>query len=395
MSTTDIMDLPAMDPPPGVVPQFDDPPNRNTMALAVLSVCLAATTIVVALRLYSRCAVLRRVQLQDYLLLVSFVEYIAIIGLLYRLANNSGLFVHMWDLRIGDTVEFLRVGVVLAYLVLSAVVPIKTAILMEWISIFLPNTGNRHNLFFWACHFIIWANIILFVVIIILFSVSCVPFEYLWDRTIEGGYCRVNNNNINLLFASFLFATDMIILLIPQRVIWKLNMSRSRKVGVSFVFAFGIAACAASLVRLVYTVQRAKNDDETYNISILMMTAIGEGSCAVLVLCVPAVPKALTGLKLRCLPRRSQEPLNSKDAGVAEAAWPASAEGNEKKHWRTASSSEGHLVPLEQMPSFRQHDPEFGNSIFRIVEFEASASYEPDRKVLLEQHSRQHPWMQS
>lgn len=110
MSTTDIMDLPAMKPPPGVVPEFDDPPNRNTMALAVISVCLGVTTIVVALRFYSRCAVLRRVQLQDYLLLVSFAAYIAIIGLIYRLANSPGLFVHMWDLRSRDTVEFLRVS---------------------------------------------------------------------------------------------------------------------------------------------------------------------------------------------------------------------------------------------------------------------------------------------
>lgn len=291
--------------------------------------------------------------------------------------------------------RFAQVTVVLTYLILSAMIPIKAAILVEWISIFLPNSGNRNNLFFWMCHFIIWANAIFCVAWIILYSVSCVPFEYIWNRTIEGGYCRINTNHINLPFAGFSFASDIFILLIPQRFIWKLNMSRMRKIGVSVVFAFGIAACAASIVRIVYTFPLFDNPDMTYDMSIIMLTAVGEGTCGLLVLCVPAVPKALTGLKLRGLPRRSQEPLNDNHAGVTEAPWPASAEGNDKKRWKMASSSERHLVPLDQMPSFRHHDPEFGNSIFRITEFETSASYEPDRKVLLEQHSRQHPWMQS
>lgn len=109
MSTTD-MDMPAMEPPPGVVANFDDPPNRNTMALAVMSVCLAVSTVAIALRLYSRWAVVQMVQYQDYLLLASFGIYIAMIAILYRLSDELGLFIHIWDLRNRDLVEFLRVS---------------------------------------------------------------------------------------------------------------------------------------------------------------------------------------------------------------------------------------------------------------------------------------------
>lgn len=112
MSTTDIMDMPwpAITPPPGVVPNFDDPPNSNTMALVVMSICLAVSTIAIVLRFYSRWAVVQMVQWQDYLLLVAFGIYIAMLAMTYRLSSQVGWFIHTWNLRTGDVVEFLHVS---------------------------------------------------------------------------------------------------------------------------------------------------------------------------------------------------------------------------------------------------------------------------------------------
>lgn len=285
---------------------------------------------------------------------------------------------------------------------------LKTAILMEWIHIFLPDGGNRRNLFFWACHFVIWANIVFCAVMAIVYSVSCVPYQYLWNHTIDG-YCRINTAYLGLSTACFEFATDIIILIIPQRVIWELNMSRSRKAGVSFVFALGMAACAASIVRLYYHVICAESPDITYHMSSMMLTAVGECACGILVLCVPAAPKAFTGLKLSGLlpsitswgrlassaPQGSlKEPRKKKYTGDGARAWPASAEEVYKRNWQVGSSSERSLVPLEPKSSARHHDLELGNAILCITDFETKTSYDPDRTVFLEQRSRQHPWMQ-
>lgn len=436
MSTTDIMDRPAMTPPPGVVPNFDDPPNHNTMALAVMSVCLAVSTIAIALRFYSRCAV-QMVRWQDYLLLVAFGFYVAMLAILYRLRDEPGWFIHLWDLRMRDEVEFLHVSqlhrrdfgslkfehyntetlwpaqviVIGTYLFLGLLAFLKTAILLEWIHIFLPDGGNRRNLFFWACHLVIWANIIFCIVTAIIYSLACVPHEFLWNHTLEGGYCRMSTAYIGLSTACFGFATDIVILFIPQRVIWQLNMSRSRKAGVSFVFALGLAACAASIVRLYVHVERAESADITYHLSSMMLAGVGEGACGILVLCVPAVPKAFTELKhsgllpsmpfwgsLVSLTRHgsSQESRKKKYTGDGANAWPESAEKAYKRHWQIGSSSERSLVPLEHISSTKHHDIERGNpnAIFCVTEFEATTSYDPDRTVFLEQRSRQHPWMQ-
>lgn len=282
------------------------------------------------------------------------------------------------------------------YLFLGLLVSLKTAILLEWIHIFLPDGGNRRNLFFWACHLVIWANLIFCTVTAIIYSLACVPHEYLWNHTIEGGYCRMSTAYIGLSTACFVFATDIIILFIPQRIIWQLNMSRSRKVGVSFVFALGLAACAASIVRLYVHVERAESADLPYHLSSMMLTGVGECACAILVLCVPTMPKAFTGLSLLLFGgyRSPQEPRKKKYTGDGATAWPESVEKAYKRHWRVGSSSERSLVPLDHVSSAKHHDLERGNGIICITEFEAKTSYDPDRTVFLEQRSRQHPWMQ-
>ena len=69
-------------------------------------------------------------------------------------------------------------------------------------------------------------------------SLSCRPFAYIWDNTIEGGYC------IDLLafFRSVSIpnlVTDLIILVLPLPVIWKLHVTFAQKVGLTFTFLTG------------------------------------------------------------------------------------------------------------------------------------------------------------
>lgn len=56
---------PALAPPPGVVPNFDNPPNNNPLAIGVLSACAAVATICLFLRAYARVLLLRKVQIEE------------------------------------------------------------------------------------------------------------------------------------------------------------------------------------------------------------------------------------------------------------------------------------------------------------------------------------------
>lgn len=60
-----ILNGPARAPPPGVVPNFDNPPNRTPEAIAVIVVCLFFSTAAVLGRIYSRVFILKKVRLED------------------------------------------------------------------------------------------------------------------------------------------------------------------------------------------------------------------------------------------------------------------------------------------------------------------------------------------
>lgn len=61
------MDLnaPALPPPDGITPNFDNPPNANDLAWGVLMACAAISTICVILRFYGRVFLLRKVQAEE------------------------------------------------------------------------------------------------------------------------------------------------------------------------------------------------------------------------------------------------------------------------------------------------------------------------------------------
>ena len=56
---------PAMAPPPGVVPNFVDPPNLRHIVILVLTLCMTFSAIAVLLRMYTKVFILRKVVFED------------------------------------------------------------------------------------------------------------------------------------------------------------------------------------------------------------------------------------------------------------------------------------------------------------------------------------------
>lgn len=59
------LDGPALAPPAGVIPDFDNPPNRNKLALGVLIASAVFATICVLIRAYGRIVLLRRFKTEE------------------------------------------------------------------------------------------------------------------------------------------------------------------------------------------------------------------------------------------------------------------------------------------------------------------------------------------
>lgn len=60
-----ILDMEAMPVPPGEVRDYDNPPNENGLAMAIITITLVIGTLCVILRGYARLYLLRKVQVEE------------------------------------------------------------------------------------------------------------------------------------------------------------------------------------------------------------------------------------------------------------------------------------------------------------------------------------------
>lgn len=113
---------------------------------------------------------------------------------------------------------------------------LKNAILLEWIHIFVP-TGRR-NYFWWTGYIVMAINAVLYIVGVVLSWFVCSPREKRWAIW-EEGTC-VNQKNADITVSVFNLLTGLIILILPQKVIWNLNLETSRRAGISLAFSVGL-----------------------------------------------------------------------------------------------------------------------------------------------------------
>ncbi|KAF2836640.1 hypothetical protein M501DRAFT_923261, partial [Patellaria atrata CBS 101060] len=286
---------PAMEPPPGVIPNLDNPPNKDAIGYGVFLTCICLSSILVAIRLYAKIICTKLVKKEDYLVVVALGVFASFIYLSLEAVKFPGMYVHMWDVRLKDLSKILYVSLSSDLNAISAVYGIatmilKVAILLQWVHTFVPR-GIR-NSFFWISHFTIWFNIIFYTACTIVDIWGCTPREKSWNLMILGGTC-VNKNSVRIITSIVNFISDFIILVLPQKVIWELQMTKNTRIGVCFVFAVGVIATICGGMRMRSTITYVKSKDQTYTVSTMSLWYTAEITSGFLVFCIPAIPQAL------------------------------------------------------------------------------------------------------
>ncbi|KAK6216148.1 hypothetical protein LQW54_003722 [Pestalotiopsis sp. IQ-011] len=323
---------PALPPPPGVVPNFGDPPNSNTMARAVVSTCLAIGSLFYIIRVYGTWFVIKKPRLSDYVMIPTFIIYLAFVGIFFA-EGRYGYFVHQWNIRLQDLPPIIYLWTCRVTLYGAELMTVKTAILLEWLHLFCP-TGAR-NRFWWTAHVLLCANILFYCAAILALHLSCAPHARLWDKTVPGR-C-VDTRPLDVASALVNFFVDVGILLLPQRVIWRLRMSTRKRMGVSAMFGLGIVVLIFAGTRTVFTVVRASapsgSADFTWNASLMGLLFAVEVTLGVVIFCLPAVPKALDGFRSSCLGRFSSSgaPREGRSPPWPGSSWAPIANSNRKR----------------------------------------------------------------
>lgn len=140
--------------------------------------------------------------------------------------------------------------------------------------------------------------------------------------------------------------SDVTILILPLRGISTLRIPIKRKLGVSAVFAVGILAIIACILRLVYTVRLVKSKDITYWVVSAGCWSQAEQATVILCASFPTFPRFYRFLRGKS-PRRNKYSSSSKPSSKSTVKAPSTNpySGNESvKPGEPAGSN----IPLEE-----------------------------------------------
>ncbi|KAH8732138.1 hypothetical protein GQ44DRAFT_735788 [Phaeosphaeriaceae sp. PMI808] len=278
------LDGPALKPPLGVVPNFDNPPNGNALCYSVLLLSICVSTIVVLMRAWARISCAKKYRVEDFFMIAALAIYAGFIYIVWICYLHPGSFVHQWN---NINVACILYGVALLLL--------KVAIFLDWIHVFGGSQGIRGG-FYWACIANIVVNFVFYTTTIFVMIFACTPRSKIWNQ-LEEGKC-VNIFAVNVASSVFNFILDLVMLSMPQRIIWNLQLSTKKKVAVSLLFAVGVFGCICGALRVVYSIPFMKSPDKTYAVSSFALSGMGEMTACFLVLCVPSIPKLVKNTAL-------------------------------------------------------------------------------------------------
>ncbi|KAI1074443.1 hypothetical protein F5B20DRAFT_563736 [Whalleya microplaca] len=394
---------PALQPPPGITPDFDNPPNRNAAALAAIIVCLTLPTISAILYTYGRVFYVKIFHVSDLFGLAAYGAFVGFIYANYRVYEGTGYFVHQWDIRLKDINDFVVPYTLGIVMYIFTIMLVKAAILLQLVRIFVP-TGTR-NFFFWLCITLTTVEVLYHLVAGLITVIPCAPFEAHLD---DLATCSPGSQYIDLISASMNVLLDYIIFLFPQRVIWRLQMSKKRRLGISLIFAIGLLGCIAATARIGVTIYYYTHEDfyndSTYSLSYLALLPLAETTCGLLVFCIPGTPKALTDLggnrlavSIRSWTNISVQALRSKSSwrtleqpSLQDPKPSLFEKAETSSHLRTPESGEDGNGTASIRPSQDRGLDNNGTAIICTTQFTAAESYDPSQTSYKYPH--QHPW---
>ncbi|KAK7991235.1 hypothetical protein PG988_000029 [Apiospora saccharicola] len=276
-------DDPAMEPPPGVVPNFAEPGGSHALGHGIVIASSIISAAAVLVRLVNSVAT-RKFLLEDALMIAALGPLAGTEYVMWDFATYPGFWVHQWNVPRKSLAHYLYYVHLLAAFYGPAMC-IKVAILVNWLRTFVP--AGQHNAHWWTLQVLIRANVVFYFVMTVSEIFRCWPPQKIWDIGYVGGSCAVNVEVQHLAISIFNFVSDAAILAMPQTIIWKLRMSRRQRWGLSLLFVIGVG-----IVRAVYFIKLLSTDDAVYYMSGVAIWTTWEIACGFLVLAIPAMPRA-------------------------------------------------------------------------------------------------------
>ncbi|KUI59688.1 hypothetical protein VP1G_06908 [Cytospora mali] len=230
--------VPSSAPPPGVTPNFINPPSLSWAGRVAVYTALPLMVVFLALRLYVRIRS-RLIGADDCLCLVAAASISAFCGQSLSLFLNDVFGRHAWDVSMSEHTEFYEKNVVISVCLYDiAVLFTKVSLLAFYLRIFQPSRRAR---------ILIWLGIVFisvfYVSCLVTNIILCFPRSNEKDSWILAGVqprCGQPTLRLNVTQGIVNALTDFYALAVPLVLVLNLQLSPARKAGVFGIFLTGL-----------------------------------------------------------------------------------------------------------------------------------------------------------
>ncbi|RYO95809.1 hypothetical protein DL765_011771 [Monosporascus sp. GIB2] len=231
--------------------------SRAPQALVVVILCPAIALSCVALRLYTRVFLLKRVFLEDYIIVAAMVVCI-LMSVFMVIAFTTGSGRHIEALTKEQIILQLRIspGVHLNYI--ASHMFLKLSILLHYTRISVMPFERR------LCYILIGVLLSGYFAIIIVSLTRCIPFKAIWTPNIPGAKC-INHTAYFFALQIHSLVMDVIILVAPLFILRHLTIPWPQRVLLAIVVGFGGMACIAAVLRLQVLTLSTTSPDKTWD----------------------------------------------------------------------------------------------------------------------------------
>ncbi|KAJ5906745.1 uncharacterized protein N7473_003661 [Penicillium subrubescens] len=259
------------------------PRGMQGLVVSVVFTSLAASF--VGIRLYTRLKFLRRLEANDWMVVIALINSFIFMGL-DIVEGTSGMGMHLKDIPPNILERQMKAFWLTIPFYNAAVLCAKASILMQYFRVF---PTRRMRIVCWVMITILgiygtWCVVSAFL--------TCIPVAKFWNPTLPG-FC-LSRPGLWFSNASMHITTDLAILIIPIPALIAIDIPRRQKVALMIMFALGGFVCITSIVRLVSLKKISDSTDPTYdNVGAASWSAI-ECNTGIICACLPTLKPLLS-----------------------------------------------------------------------------------------------------
>ncbi|KAK1991999.1 integral membrane protein [Colletotrichum falcatum] len=273
----------AFPPPPGVIPNFENPRDAGRLLNVVaMSVMMGVTTIFFATRAYVKSFQATSLLPEDWTCTISYVSTVLYIVVVFVM-SHYGEGYHAWEITKDEYKEMMR------WLYASSIIYIPAAYFTKvTLLLFEARVFEVHERTSRGIRLFIAALFISYIPVQTVKTVICLPISAFWDPHVPNPKC-LNQRKIFIADMSLAILTDVVIVALPIPLLWGLRLPLRKKLKILTLLGAGGIATAVTIYRMYLVVKFLGSKDVSADFVVLDILRALELVIGLVCACLPSI----------------------------------------------------------------------------------------------------------